>query len=167
MPAPIAVKPHHFVDILTALGAGTVEYAPHPYGHDLHAVAKRVLEDPGVGLTVELGADAICRPCVHNVDGLCDDTIDTSFRPAAPRSKREWNLLIDRRWCERLDVAQGQTLTARELCRRIQSRMGDLAGIYREAPADRTRKRRDDLEKGVRVFLGLAPRGGAADHPAG
>ena len=95
----ISIKPHHFVDIITAFGGGRTEFEPHPYAHALHSVAERILSDPGVRLRIELGADDICLPCRHNADGLCDDTIDTSFRPEAPRSKLEWNLLIDRRWC--------------------------------------------------------------------
>jgi len=32
----IAVKPHHFVDIVTAFGDGCTEFQPHPYGHAVH-----------------------------------------------------------------------------------------------------------------------------------
>jgi len=150
----IAVKPHHFVDIVAALGEGTADCGPHPYGHALHTVTRAILDARGVGLRMEPGADDICAPCVHNIGGLCDDTIDTSFRPAAPKSKREWNLLIDRRWCERLALAQGDRLTARELCERIRDRAGDIADIYREIPAERTAVRRENLRRGVGIFLG-------------
>ncbi len=150
----VDMKPHHFVDILTALGEGVTRYEPHPYGHALHTVAARILADPGVRLRIELGADAICRPCRHNVGGLCDDTIDTSYRPQAPGSKREWNLRLDTRWCERLGLAQGDTLTALELCRRIRERAGEIADIYREIPADRTARRQASLRRGVAVYLG-------------
>lgn len=154
MKDPISIKPHHFVDILTAFGSGQRAFEPHPYGHGVHAVAAKVLADPDVVLAVELGADDICGPCVHNVNGLCDDTIDTSFRPEAPRSKREWNLLIDRRWCERLGLAQGDRLTAREFCRRLRDLAGDLADIYREIPADMTAQRAGKLKEAVRRLLG-------------
>ena len=149
----IAIKPHHFVDIVAALGEGVSAYTPHPYGHAVHTVAAEVLANRDVGLRMELGADDICAPCSHNVGGLCDDTIDTSFRPAAPKSKREWNLLIDRRWCERLGLAQDDRLTARELCGRIRDRAGDIADIYREIPAERTAVRWENLRRGVEAFL--------------
>ncbi|MBT7055403.1 MAG: hypothetical protein HN976_09965 [Lentisphaerae bacterium] len=87
------------------------------------------------------------------MDGLCVDTIDTSFRPEAPRSKREWNLIIDQRWSERLGLRQDDQLTARESCLRIRDRAGDITDIYREIPFDRTAARRAKLQKGIDKFL--------------
>ena len=149
----VRIKPHHFVDIVAALGRGQAAFEPHPYGHDVHAVAARLLEDRDTLVEIELGADDICRPCKHNLGGLCQDTIDTSFRPDAPESKREYNLLIDQRWCERLGIVQGQRLTARELCRLLRQRAGDIAHVYRENPPDRTAKRAEDLRAGIEEYL--------------
>jgi len=149
----IAIKPHHFVDIVTAFGEGRTAFQPHPYGHALHSVAKAILEDRDVNLRIELGADDICLPCQHNIDGQCDDTIDISFRPAAPESKREWNLIIDRRWCEKLRVQQDDQLTARDLCSRIRDRAGDISDVYREIPSARTAERQAKLRKGATKFL--------------
>ena len=84
MKPPIDIKPHHFVDIVTAHGDPDYTFRPHRYGHAVYLVAEKVLANPDVLLRMELGADAICGPCVHNIDGLCDDTIDTSYRPEAP-----------------------------------------------------------------------------------
>jgi len=151
--APIRIKPHHFVDILADIGRGQTAWQPHPYGHAVHAVAARILADPNVMLEIELGADDICAPCVHNADGLCDDVIDTSFRPAAPKSKRQWNLLIDRRWCERLGLAQGDRLTARQFAERVRDRMGDIADIYREIPPRRTAARAEAIARGAGRLL--------------
>ncbi len=153
MNSTIAIKPHHFVDIITALGQGQTTFEPHPYGHAVHLVAAAILTDPEVVLRMELGADDICEPCTHNVDGLCDDTIDVSFRPEAPESKGEFNLLIDRRWCERLKLEQDDTLTARELCQRIRDDAGDITDVYREEPVERTADRTSDLRAGVSRFL--------------
>jgi hypothetical protein len=149
----IRIKPHHFVDIVTVIGRGTVEFAPHPYGHAVHLVARWVLSDPGAMLEMELGADDICAPCVHNIDGRCDDTIDTSFRPDAPPAKSEWNLMIDRRWCDRLGLAPGDRLTVRQFCQRLRDRAGDITDIYREIPADRTADRARHLAAGVDPLL--------------
>lgn len=149
----LAIKPHHFVDIITALGEGRTQFEPHPYGHAVHSVATEILANPSVRLRIELGADDICLPCRHNADGLCDDTIDTSFRPKAPKSKREWNLLIDRRWCERLGLWQDDPLTARELCLLIRDRARDITDVYREIPPKQTAERQSKLERGVTRFL--------------
>lgn len=149
----ISIKPHHLVDIVTALGEGCTEFEPHPYGHAVHTVAQEILASRDVTVRMEFGADDICGPCCHNVEGRCDDTIDTSFRPRAPTSKREYNLLIDQRWAQRLGVQEGDQLTARAFCLRIRNRAGDITDIYRETPAARTAKRQAKLERGVATFL--------------
>ena len=150
----ISIKPHHFVDIIASFGAGQRIFQPHPYGHAVHTVSQRILNNCDILLKIELGADDICKPCMHNVSGSCDDTIDISFRPTAPSSKRDWNLLIDRRWCDRIKVKQGDRLSARELARRIRDHMGDITDIYREIPADRTDERARKLLKGIQFFVG-------------
>ena len=150
----IAVKPHHFVDIITSFGSGRRTFEPHAYGHAVHTVSEAVLQDRDAELQMELGADDICRPCSHNINGICDDSIDTSFRPHAAEYKGAWNLLIDYRWCRRLDLKQGDRLTARELCARIRERAGDITDIYREIPPERTAERQAKLAKGLQFFLG-------------
>ena len=150
----ITIKPHHFVDIITKYGAGTVSPEPHPYGHAVHTVTAQILGNPDILLEMELGADDICGPCIHNIDGLCDDTIDTSFRPEAPPLKREWNLLIDHRWCKRLGMNEGDRMTARRLCEIIRDYSEDITDIYREIPSDRTAERALKLRKGIEKFLG-------------
>lgn len=149
----IRIKPHHFVDIVSDVGAGQTDWRPHPYGHAVHSIAAAILADLDVTLRMDFGADDICAPCVHNVGGLCDDTIDTSYRPAAPKSKRESNLIIDRRWSERLSLQEGEELTANEFCRRLRGLKGDIADIYREEPAERTAKREARMRKGAAILL--------------
>ena len=153
---PILIKPHHFIDIITDLGRGQTEFEPHPYGHAVHTVAARLMRDRDALLEMELGADDICRPCVHNIDGVCDDTIDISFRPDAPSSKRDYNLLLDNRWCRKIGLAQGDRITAKEFCRRLQPLASDISEVYREIPKDRTDQRAADLRAGIRWFLEIA-----------
>lgn len=150
----ISMKPHHFVDILRDLGNGDTDYRPHPYGHGLHTVAADLLVHRDAILRIELGMDDICAPCRHNFAGRCDDTIDISFRPAAPSSKQEYNLLLDQRWCEQLDVSQGDELPAAELCRRILANVDAMPAIYRENPLERITPRMEALVHGARAFLG-------------
>lgn len=151
----IRIKPHHFIDIITKYGAGTLSFSPHPYGHAVHSTARIIIDNRDVLLELELGADDICTPCIHNIDGICDDIIDTSYRPDAPASKREWNLLIDRRWCDRLGFKQGDRLSAAQFCQKLREIDGDITDIYRELPADRTAERLLKLEKGVEKFMDI------------
>ena len=150
----IRIKPHHFVDIITEFGAGTEEWEPHPYGHAVHSVARDVLANRDVTLEMDSGADDICAPCIHNKDGLCDDTIDTSFRPDAPSSKREWNLIIDKRWYERLGLGDGDRLTASDFVRRLQDALKNgIEDVYREIPPEMTSRRLENLQTGTARFL--------------
>lgn len=153
MVQPICIKPHHFVDIVTSFGRGQTTFRPHPYGHAVHSVSERLLRDHGAPLEMEFGADDICAPCAHNIDGLCDDTIDTSFRPDAPSSKREYNLLLDQRWSERLGLKEGDRLTAREFCQRVRERVDDISDTYREMPAESNAERWMHIQAGLDIFL--------------
>ena len=153
MEGVIRIKPHHLVDVITSIGAGARTFRPHAYGHAVHTVSKKVLSEPDVQAVMELGADDICQPCIHNIGGLCDDTIDTSFRPEASSSKREYNLMLDERWCEKLELKQEDSLTVRRFCELLRERAEDITGIYREMPEERTAERKRNLEKGIEVLL--------------
>jgi hypothetical protein len=156
MAGPLRIKPHHFVDIIADYGAGEVATEPHEYGHGVHLATARILGEKDLGLRIELGADDICRPCKHNVEGRCDDTIDISFRPRAPQSKGEYNLLIDQRWCDLLRIKQGDEMTARELARRLGQVGEGLDVVYQEEPAAAVADRARDLRAGVDKYLALA-----------
>ena len=149
----ISIKPHHFVDIITSFGRGERTFQLHPYRHAVHTASKQILNDQKTILEINLGIDDICMPCIHNIDGVCDDTIDTSYRPDAPSSKNGWNLLIDQRWCKRLCIEQGDRFSARGLCEKIRNKMGDITNIYREMPVDMTAERSTNLIKGLEYYL--------------
>jgi len=61
--------------------------------------------------------------------------------------------LIDQRWCKRLGIKQGDQLTARELCERIQDKMGDITDIYHAIPARMTAERSTNLIRGLEYYL--------------
>ena len=150
----ILIKPHHLVDIIRDLGGERIAFEPHPYGHNVHGVAEKLLVNRDAVLQMELGADEICQPCIHNVDGACSDVIDTSFRPQAPRSKQEWNLLIDRRWCKALGLADGDRITARQFCKRLGQQIDRMPDVYREVPSERVAARAKQLSRGLNRYLG-------------
>ena len=149
----IAVKPHHFVDIVTALGDERVEFLPHSYGHAVHTVAQDILANRDIALRIESALTIFVFPAAT----ISRDSAMTPLTPHSgrrhPRRKREYNLLIDRRWAERLGVRQNDELTARELCSRIRDCVNDIADIYWETPAERTAARQAKLQKGIALFL--------------
>jgi hypothetical protein len=112
-----------------------------------------MLKDRDTLLEITLEPDAICVPCIHNVDNLCDNLLDRSFRPTAPVLMRDWDLLINQRWCERLEIAEGDRYTATELCQRLSDRAGDITGIFPEIIDGRIAVKEKNMREGIKKFL--------------
>ena len=151
----ILIKPHHFVDIIAAYGAGQTVFSPHPYGHALHVVARRILEERGLTLLITGEVDSICAPCRCNRDGRCIDAMPERYSgfPKIPRGKGEWNTLIDTRWCREMGLSFGALLPAPELGRRLLDVSRRIPRIYRELPGEYSTDLRRNLEKGLLLFL--------------
>ena len=153
MQEPIRIMPHHFVDIVRVHFSMGQAPLPGKLGHDVHRVVARLLDDRDAMLEIALGSDDICTPCAYFVGGQCNNTIDTSVRKGAPPLMSNYNLLIDQRWCRRLDLSEGDHLTARQFCQRLQDHVGDIASIYAETP-DATRTQwTERLQKGIAAYL--------------
>lgn len=150
---PIRIRPLHFVDILCDYGAGTEVFEPHPFGHAVHTVANQMIADRDTPLEITLEPDAICIPCVHNVDNLCDNLLDRTARPTAPVLMRDWDLAINQRWCKRLGLAEGDRLTARQFAERLRDRRGDINEIFPEFIDNRIEIKARNLTEGIRKFL--------------
>jgi len=149
----IKIKPHHFIDIICSVSQGNLVLKPHVYGHSVHSVTKEILAGhDSQSLEIEMGIDDICSSCSFNVHGSCQDLIDISYRPDAPSLKREYNLLIDHRWCSRLGIKQGDIITVRDFCRRLGVNCTDLKDIYRENPPDLIARKEAVLETGLKRF---------------
>ncbi len=147
----IRIKPHHFLDIITRLGAGQ-SFEPHPYGHALHVVAQRILDDPQVTLELALGCDDICAPCVHQDKGRCRDITTTTGKAL---SKEEYNRALDVRWLARLGLREEQRLSASEFCRLARELMGDIYEIYPDVPREGTAMRHQRLLRGIALYIDL------------
>jgi hypothetical protein len=149
MQTAVQIKPHHFLDIIRDFGAG-MTFAPHVYGHAVHTVAEKVLSDRNIALQLVLGCDDICRPCINNEEGRCIDSVD---HPPFT-SKEEWNRTIDTRISEKLGLEEGTEIAASEFCRITREKIGDLYDIWREVPRGYTDLRRQNLMKGISMYLG-------------
>lgn len=139
-------RPHHLIDIVCRYGAGT-QFRPHAYGHAVPSVAERVIADPEVLIEFGIGADDICAPCVHLVEGRCDDIV-SSLDP--PVSKQEYNDALDRRLLDFLGMTEGQTMTFREYLGVLRTHLEGLAPICAhpgETPEARHRRLVAGLEK--------------------
>ena len=145
-------RPHHLIDIICQYGAGT-PFKPSSYGHAVHLVAAEVIENADMSIEFVVRADDICEPCVHLVDGLCDDTI-TLCDP--PISKQEYNDTLDRRVLGALGMADGRQMTFREYLRILRSHLAALRTVYSHpdvlALGDDPDRRLARLEAGLEKF---------------
>jgi hypothetical protein len=139
------LRPHHLLDIITQYGAG-VPFHPHPYGHAVHTVAEAVLADPDVTIEFVVGADDICAPCKHLIEGRCDDVL-SQLDP--PLSKQDYNDDLDRRLLARLGIPEGSQLTCRTFAALVRDQMpgtGEVCTHPKEDPASRLSRLTTGLE---------------------
>lgn len=139
-------RPHHLIDIITQYGAGR-PFRPHEYGHAVHTVAERVISQPDVAVEFVVDADDICAPCVHLVDGRCDDVLGQLDPPV---SKQEYNDDLDCRLLAHLEMREGQVMSFREYLAVIGDHVDGIEQVCAhpgEDPARRLRDVRRGLEK--------------------
>lgn len=140
-------RPHHLIDIITQHGAGR-PFEPSEYGHAVHTVAAEVIGNLDLRIEFGIGADDICAPCKHLVDGRCDDVI-TYLDP--PVMKHDYNDALDQRLLEFLGMEEGQVMSFREylaVLRRNLEGLAEVCAAPREDPAERRRK----LERGLEML---------------
>jgi len=153
MDKSIRIKPHHFIDIITSFSKDKLLLKSHEYRHHVHSITKEVIENRDLILKIELNADDICEPCIHNMKGICDDTLDISNRPKVPSLKREWNLILDKRWCKRLKLEQGDIISVSDFCELLKEGSNNLLEIYKENDKENTIKREINLKIGLQKYL--------------
>lgn len=142
-------RPHHLIDIITQIG-GDAQFKPHAYGHAVHIVAEQVMSDPDVGVVFVVGADDICKPCIHLVDGRCDDVL-SQLDP--PISKQDYNDDLDRRLLEFLGMSEGEQMAFRGYVGRIKERVEGIEEICAH-PGEDPSRRRERLERGLQKLGG-------------
>ncbi len=139
-------RPHHLIDIVTQYGAGE-PFKPSDYGHAVHTVAARLIAEPETVVELGVGADEICVPCRHLVDGRCRDVI-RSIEP--PVSKHDYNDALDLRLLAFLGISEGDAMTFTRylaLLREHLSGLAELCAWPGEAPDERHRKLTTGLDK--------------------
>lgn len=120
------LRPHHVLDILSAWGNGA-EFAPHPYGHNVHGVAKAFLADPSIEAHWIIGADDVCAPCIHlQPDGSCDDVLD---QVEGKPSKQVYNDALDRKVFDCLGFEPGTVTTFREYLETVNDHVPGIEDI--------------------------------------
>ncbi|MBM4047432.1 MAG: DUF1284 domain-containing protein [Planctomycetes bacterium] len=149
MTASIDMRPHHFIDILRQLGEGR-PFKPHPtYNHAVHSVAEMLIKKPDTVLKFVNRCDAICAPCIHNKNGVCDDWLSDRNM-----TKHDFNTALDARLIPRLGLSEGQEMTAADFCTLLRQRFGLPPTIWTHIPAQDAQGRFEMMLKGIEKFLG-------------
>ena len=145
MAGRLRLRPHHLIDIVTDYGHGQT-FAPHPYGHAVHLVAQRVIEDPDLEIEFVLAADDICAPCRHLLpSGCCDDVL---HQLTPPTSKQAYNDELDLAVCDHLGIQPGARLPLQAFLARLRQQSPTIAGICAH-PGETEADRRVGLTQGL------------------
>lgn len=142
---PMKARPHHLLDIITSYGAGH-EFKPSSYGHAVHTCAEIVLSNLDTDLEFFVGADFICEPCIHNIEGRCDDVI-SSLDP--PVSKQDYNDDLDRRLLVHFGLQEGDRMTFGEYLKVIREHFEGLPELCAH-PKQPVADRAANLDAGLR-----------------
>lgn len=139
------LRPHHVLDIVSSIGRGE-QFKPHPYGHAVHVVAARIIQDLNFDVEFIAGADEICRPCRHlTPHGLCDDI---TIHLGVKESKQAYNDALDRRLFEYLGFPCGSVMTMRQYLETVNAKVPGIEQICSHPGEDKA-QRLDGLAKGL------------------
>ncbi len=142
----VSLRPHHILDILRDYGYG-IRYQPHEYGHALHTVAKRIMNDPDQEITLLVAADDICKPCRHfHADGRCDDTMQQTGETV---SKQAYNDALDRRLWAYFGLESGNRMAVMDFLARVRDRLDGIEDICTH-PGEEKEYRKIGLIEGLK-----------------
>jgi len=142
----LKLRPHHILDIVRNIGHDR-KIEPHPFGHDLHVVTRKIIEDIDQPLLLVVGADSICFPCSKlNADSICTDVLpQCEDKP----SKQKYNDNLDQKVLDYLNLKNGTQLTVREYLGVVKNKFDGIEKICTH-PKEDENYRLEGLKKGLR-----------------
>jgi hypothetical protein len=147
------LRPHHILDIITRYGQN-IQFKPHPYGHALHTIAKKMIDDSNLKIKLIIGADDICQPCKHLLSsGYCSDVLH-QLNP--PLSKQDYNDDLDRRLLSYLNLVPETVLTLREYLDVISLNIPGIETVCAH-PKENRKNRLNGLMKGLKAIKKIYP----------
>jgi hypothetical protein len=148
----IIIKPHHFLDMIKLYGKGYEIFLPDEnYHHDFYKIGNIILENKNAILVLTLSYDDICRPCKFFKDGKCTDKVKSRGNIT---SKDSYNRVIDIRILNKLELKQGEKLTALELCSLAKNKLGDISEVWKEESIEVVKEREKNLLNGINKYIG-------------
>lgn len=137
-------RPHHLIDIIVQYGAG-VPFEPSEYGHAVHTVAAAIIADPSIVVEFGSGADDICAPCKHLVNGRCDDVVGQLDPPV---SKHDYNDALDQRVLRLLGMHEGEAMSFGEYLAGLRRHLDGLEKLCAH-PGEDPREKAMALARGL------------------
>jgi hypothetical protein len=144
----LRLRPHHLIDIIRNIGQER-PIIPHPYGHAQHIVTRSLLEGQEHELLLTVGADDLCKPCIHlHADELCDDVLpQLDYRVA----KQEYNDKLDRRLLAYLGLKENSVIPLKDFIALCDQDPDKLA-VLSTHPKEDKNSRKAGLEKGLMIL---------------
>jgi hypothetical protein len=142
----LRLRPHHILDIVRNIGHER-KTEPHPFGHDLHSVTNKIIENIDQPLVLVVGADDICIPCTKlNTDGICVDVLpQCDDKP----SKQKYNDSLDQKVLNYLNLKEETQLTVREYLNCVNGKLNGIEKICTH-PKEDERYRLEGLSMGLK-----------------
>lgn len=138
------LRPHHLIDIIRNIGQERPN-VPHPYGHAQHIITSRLLGQSIKEVQFIIGADDLCKPCKHLINGKCEDMLP---QLEGKVSKHHYNNDLDRRVAEYLGLKEGEIMRLDEFLDMIEQKLTGLIPLCSH-PKENMETRLDGLQKGI------------------
>jgi hypothetical protein len=143
------LRPHHLTDIIRNIGHNR-PLKPHPYGHAQHLVTQKILDGSERSITLVVGADDLCLPCIHlQNDGLCNDVLP---QLEIPMRKQTYNDDLDHRLLLFFGLHEGNTISLYDFLCLIEKRFDKIVPLCLH-PKEDLAYRREGLRKGLEMLL--------------
>ncbi len=141
----LRLRPHHILDIVRNIGHDR-PIVPHEYGHLVHVVTRRILEDVDAECRLVVANDDICGPCrMLKSDERCADVLRQREEPV---SKQEYNDALDRRLLSFFDIRENEVLTLRAYLTMAARRIDETVSLCTH-PKEDPGYRKAGLMKGL------------------
>lgn len=150
----LRLRPHHILDIVRNIGNNR-PVVPHEYGHLVHIITQKIIDDVKHDCLLVIDNDDICGPCIKlDKNNHCTDILPQLDTPV---SKQEYNDELDRKILDHLKIAENSILKIDDFLRMIDGDIDNIVNICTH-PKEDPEYRRNGLVKGFKI-LGITMAG--------
>ncbi len=150
----VRIKPHHLLDVYKLHGRGMYPFKPDPrFGHDFFRIGNALVEGRVTHVYFTVGADDICSPCTHKVNGVCGDAVEIG----AFTRKHDYNAYLDAELMRHLGLREDTPYAMADIPALLLKKMTPrvFATIWRDCPSQEVEQRCEWTLRGVAHCLGV------------